>query len=52
MTKFQILTLNNISPQALLRFTPDRYVVGKQVEPSQRNLVRSHDMHAMTIPPP
>ena len=50
MTKYQILTLNNISPQALLRFTPDRYVVGKQIEHPDAILVRSHDMHAMTIP--
>ena len=32
MTKFRILTLNNISHQALLRFTPDRYAVGKHVD--------------------
>ena len=50
MTKFQILTLNNISHQALLRFTPDRYVVGKHVEHPDAILVRSHDMHNMTIP--
>jgi len=50
MTKFQILTLNNISHQALLRFTPDRYIVGKHVEHPDAILVRSHDMHNMTIP--
>ncbi len=50
MTKFQILTLNNISHQALLRFTPDRYVVGKHVEHPDAILVRSHDMHNMSIP--
>ena len=50
MTKYQILTLNNISHQALLRFTPDRYAVGKHVEHPDAILVRSHDMHAMTIP--
>ena len=50
MTKFQILTLNNISHQALLRFTPDRYTVGKHVEHPDAILVRSHDMHAMNIP--
>ena len=50
MTQFRVLTLNNISQQALLRFTPDRYVVGKQVEHPDAILVRSHDMHAMTIP--
>ena len=50
MTTFRILTLNNISHQALLRFTPDRYAVGKHVEHPDAILVRSHDMHAMTIP--
>ena len=50
MTKFQILTLNNISHQALLRFTPDRYTVGKYVERPDAILVRSHDMHAIDIP--
>ena len=50
MMRFQILTLNNISHQALLRFTPDRYTVGKDVEHPDAILVRSHDMHAMKIP--
>ena len=50
MTKYQILTLNNISHQALLRFTPDRYIVGKHVDHPDAILVRSHDMHAMKIP--
>ena len=51
MIRFQILTLNNISHQALLRFTPDRYAVGKHVERPDAILVRSHDMHSMAIPP-
>ena len=51
MTKFRILTLNNISHQALLRFMPDRYAVGKHVEHPDAILVRSHDMHAMEIAP-
>ena len=50
MTKYQILTLNNISHQALLRFTPDRYIVGKHVDHPDAILVRSHDMHSMSIP--
>ena len=49
MTTFRILTLNNISHQALLRFTPTA-AVGKHVEHPDAILVRSHDMHAMTIP--
>ena len=51
MTKYRILTLNNISHQALLRFTPDRYTVGKHVEQPDAILVRSHDMHNVPIPP-
>ena len=51
MHKYQILTLNQISTQALQRFPADRYTVGKHVEHPDAILVRSHDMHAMTIPP-
>ena len=50
MTKYRILTLNNISNHALVRLLPDRYTVGKHVEQPDAILVRSHDMHAMTIP--
>jgi D-3-phosphoglycerate dehydrogenase len=32
MTRFQILTLNNISPQGLERLPLDRYVIGKRVD--------------------
>ena len=50
MTKYRILTLNNISPQGLERLPLDRYVIGKRVDHPDAILVRSHDMHAMTIP--
>ena len=50
MAKYQILTLNQISSHGLHRFPGARYAVGKAVEHPDAILVRSHDMHAMTIP--
>jgi len=50
MSRFQILTLNNISPQGLDRLPLDRYVIGKRVDHPDAILVRSHDMHSMTVP--
>lgn len=50
MGKYQILTLNPISSHGLHRFPPARYAVGKTAQEPDAILVRSHDMHAMTIP--
>ena len=50
MTAYRILTLNQISPQGLRRFPGDRYTVGGAVDVPDAVIVRSHDMHAMTIP--
>ena len=50
MTKYQILTLNQISAHGLHRFPSARYTVGKTVEHPDAILVRSHDMHEMSIP--
>jgi D-3-phosphoglycerate dehydrogenase / 2-oxoglutarate reductase len=50
MTKFQILTLNQISSHGLHRFPGARYAIGKAIEHPDAILVRSHDMHAMTLP--
>ena len=50
MTKYHILTLNQISSHGLHRFPGARYTVGKAVESPDAILVRSHDMHAMAIP--
>src|SRR5438552_2081648 len=50
MTKYNILTLNQISSHGLHRFTAARYAVGKAVEHPDAILVRSHDMHALRIP--
>ena len=50
MTKYQILTLNQISSHGLHRFPSARYTVGKAVPHPDAILVRSHDMQTMTIP--
>ncbi len=50
MTKYNILTLNQISSHGLHRFPAARYTVGKGVEHPDAILVRSHDMHALRIP--
>jgi D-3-phosphoglycerate dehydrogenase len=50
MSRFQVLTLNNISPQGLARLPLDRYAVGKRVDHPDAILVRSHDMHGMAVP--
>ncbi|HEV3239305.1 MAG TPA: phosphoglycerate dehydrogenase [Casimicrobiaceae bacterium] len=50
MAKYQILTLNPISSQGLHRLPTARYLIGKSVELPDAILVRSHDMHTMTIP--
>jgi D-3-phosphoglycerate dehydrogenase len=51
MNPYRILTLNQISPRGLRRFPADRYEVGGSVELPDAIIVRSHDMHAMTLPP-
>ena len=50
MNKYHVLTLNQISRQGLAHFSPVRYTVGGKVENPDAILVRSHDMHGMTIP--
>jgi D-3-phosphoglycerate dehydrogenase / 2-oxoglutarate reductase len=50
MSKYHILTLNQISGQGLHRFPSARYSVGKTVEHPDAILVRSHNMLEMTIP--
>jgi D-3-phosphoglycerate dehydrogenase len=50
MTRYQILTLNQISSHGLHRFPGTRYTVGKAVLHPDAILVRSHDMHEMEIP--
>ena len=50
MTRYQILTLNQISSHGLHRFPGARYTIGKAIDHPDAILVRSHDMHAMEIP--
>jgi D-3-phosphoglycerate dehydrogenase / 2-oxoglutarate reductase len=51
MAKYGILTLNQISTHGLHRLPGTRYAVGKAIEAPDAILVRSHDMHGMTIAP-
>jgi D-3-phosphoglycerate dehydrogenase len=48
---FRIRTLNNISPRGIERLPRDRYEVGDAVARPDAILVRSADMHAMSIEP-
>jgi D-3-phosphoglycerate dehydrogenase len=47
---FRILTLNNLSPRGLARLPRERFVVGADVTDPHAILVRSADMHGMTVP--
>ena len=48
--KLQILTLNAVSHAGLKLLPPERYEVGNHTDRPDAILVRSQDMHAMTIP--
>jgi len=48
--RFTIRTLNNISPRGLERLPRERYVVSSDNAEPDALIVRSADMHAMTIP--
>jgi D-3-phosphoglycerate dehydrogenase len=50
-SRFEILVLNQISPAGLKRLPPERYAVGKDTARPDAILVRSADLHAMTIAP-
>ena len=50
MTKYDVLTLNQISSHGLHRLPSTRYSVGKSIDHPDAILVRSHNMHEMTIP--
>ncbi len=49
--RFRVLTLNNIAEIGLSRLPPDRYEVGGKIADPDAILVRSQDMHALTIAP-
>ena len=48
---FKILTLNNISVKGLERLPRDRYEIASDIGNPHAVLVRSADMHDMTVPP-
>jgi len=48
--RFRILTLNQIAPIGLKRLPEAHYLSGKEFTDPDAILVRSQDMHAMTIP--
>src|SRR5215475_9848421 len=47
--RFRVLTLNNISPRGLERLPAERYQVGADVTEPDAILVRSADLHVVTI---
>ncbi len=50
MPAYEILVLNAIAPTGLKRLPPERYRCGKDIARPHAILVRSADMHAMTLP--
>jgi D-3-phosphoglycerate dehydrogenase / 2-oxoglutarate reductase len=50
MSKLQILTFNQISPQGLDRFPHARYQVGKSLDHPDAIVLRSHDLRDTVIP--
>src|SRR5688572_16409803 len=48
--RYRIQTLNNISARGLERLPRDHYEVGSEVKDPQGILVRSADMHKITLP--
>jgi len=49
--RYKVLTLNNISARGLARLPRERYDVGSEVVNPDGVLVRSADMHKVTVPP-
>lgn len=48
---FKIRTYNNIAPSGLACFSGEEFAVGNQIENPDAILLRSHDLHAMDVPP-
>src|SRR5512136_2638632 len=48
--QFKVLVLNQISPVGIKRLPAELYTVGKEVVEPDAILVRSADMHSLTIP--
>ena len=49
--RFRVLVLNQVSANGLKRLPAELYAVGKEVTAPDAVLVRSADMHQLTIPP-
>ncbi|MGI8738150.1 MAG: 3-phosphoglycerate dehydrogenase family protein [Gammaproteobacteria bacterium] len=47
---YKILTLNNISAKGIEQWPRERYKVGAEIDRPDAILLRSHNMHGMTIP--
>ena len=47
----KILTLNNISPVGLERFSRESYEVASEIQHPDAILLRSYNMHEMEVPP-
>jgi D-3-phosphoglycerate dehydrogenase len=47
---YKILTLNNIAVAGLKRFPRDRYEIASEISRPDAILLRSHNMHGMSIP--
>ncbi len=50
MSKYKILTLNNISPVGLERLPLEQYEIASEISHPDAILLRSHNMHDMEIP--
>jgi len=49
VTKYRILTLNNISSRGLERFPTERYEIASEIDRPDAILVRSADMHSASL---
>jgi D-3-phosphoglycerate dehydrogenase len=51
VTRYRILTLNEIAEQGLSRFPAERFTVGRAVDAPDAIVLRSHDLHGAPIAP-
>ena len=51
MTRFKVLTLNNIAVAGLDRLPRDRYEIASEIGHPDAVMVRSADMHSLEVPP-
>jgi D-3-phosphoglycerate dehydrogenase len=50
MARYRVLTLNQISNRGLERLPAEHYITGSDIGEPHAILLRSHDMHGMSIP--